>query len=543
MAYTGTDEEQDDQIVPFVQDDDHAQLLSMLGLAPSASAPTSSDESEASAPQGSDDQIVPITSDTSDKQNSDDNQATAKDNSITPTIAAPSQSAQSVAPVSNPYDDRLKADQAKLDALRAKGSGVSNHHGFVGGLLKAADIAGSILAPRAMSVIPGTTMNYRQSVGNAQGQLNQDIENQSKQVQTADQQAQIAERLNGINALKPVGTPIETVQGTFQTFTDKHGNPITKKLDIPVGKSADYELKESVDPNTGQTVYASVNKANPEDVRYTNVAVAPKDNGPIDSPDKAMAVVNKAHKAYNDAVKTGDPDKIQKASVAVANATQDYQNLVKSETVVAGQKSAAEAAGRAPEQAANRAAGMQTEMQKTGAGLATKADADLNDVVSKANNIKTSIQAARDGNELAASIAPLQTTLFVTTSEGVKRINETELKGVAGAGNLVQEINGFFSKKLSGDPVPDKIKSDMAQLMDLYSKSAAQKYQRTLNSINQRHGTNFQPSPDFTSLLTPQQGQQSQGGVPPGATHVYRDPKTQQVVGYALNGQYHALGQ
>ena len=124
------------------------------------------------------------------------------------------------------------------------------------------------------------------------------------------------------------------------------------------------------------------------------------------------------------------------------------------------------------------AAGMTTEMTKKAAELATKADNDMNDVFSKANTIKTSIQAAKDGNELAASIAPLQTTLFITTSEGVKRINETELKGVSGAGSLVQELNGWFSKKASGDPIPPKIKDDMVQLMDLYTKSAAQKYQR-----------------------------------------------------------------
>jgi hypothetical protein len=501
MAYNGIDDEQDEQIVPYVQDDDHAQLLSMLGLAPQAPPP----EPDQAQP-ASDDQIVPITSDTSDKQNSDDDQATAKDSSITPTIASPNQNTQSAAPVTTPFDSRLQADQAKIDALRSNGSGVSNRHGFLGGLLKAGDIAGSILAPHAMALIPGTTLNYRQNLAGAQGQLNQDTENQSKQIQMADQQAQIAQRQDGLNALKPVGTPIETAQGTYQTFTDKHGNPVTKKLDIPAGKAGDYELKESVDPTTGKSVYAVVNKTNPNDVRYTDAQVAPKDNGPIDSSDKALAVVNKAHQAYTDAVTSGDVDKIQKAKDTLTVATQNYQNFLNSTK----DKSAAEAAGRAPEQAANRAAGVQTEMQKTGAALATKADADINDVVSKANNVKASIQAAKNGNELAASIAPLQTTLFITTSEGVKRINETELGQVSGAGTLVQEVNGWLSKKVSGDPVPDKIKNDMVSLMDIYSKSAGDKYQRTLNSINQRHGTNFQPQSDYAQQPAAQP--QSQAG-------------------------------
>ena len=41
---------------------------------------------------------------------------------------------------------------------------------------------------------------------------------------------------------------------------------------------------------------------------------------------------------------------------------------------------------------------------------------------------------------MAAAVAPLQGTLFITTSEGVRRINETELRGVTGAGSLVQRM-------------------------------------------------------------------------------------------------------
>jgi hypothetical protein len=534
MAYTDTNE--DEQIVPFVQDDDHSDVLSMLGLAPETDQTeqdrgtytkpqdVSADEADASgllAPAmkaddaGSDDLLTPQFA-PRDEGKKDFSvvppifnvapetkpSPQASTPAITPQIASPVQAASGPQPVTTPYDNRLKADQARIDALQAKGSGVSQHHGFVGGLLKAADIAGSILAPHAMAVIPGTTLNYKQNLATAQGRLGQDTENQSKQVQVADQQAQIAQRQDALNALKAVGTPIETAQGTFQTFTDKHGNPVTKKLDIPAGKSSDYELKEAVDPKTGKTVYASVNKADPNDVRYTDAAVAPKDGGPIDSSDKALAVVNKTHQAYADAVAAGDPQKIEKAKNDLTVAMQNYNNFVASATNIAGRKSAAEAAGRAPEQAANRAAGMTTEMTKKGAELATKADADFNDVLSKANNIKTSIQAARNGNELAASIAPLQTTLFITTSEGVKRINETELKGVSGAGSLVQELNGWFSKKTSGDPIPDKIKSDMVALMNLYSQSAADKYQRTIKSVNDRHGTNFQPSSDLMSSAT-----------------------------------------
>ena len=79
-------------------------------------------------------------------------------------------------------------------------------------------------------------------------------------------------------------------------------------------------------------------------------------------------------------------------------------------------------------------ASLQTQSQK------------YSDFLSSANTLKQSLAAAGNGNEMAAAIAPLQGTLFITTTEGVKRINETELQGVSGAGSLVQRINGSLGK-------------------------------------------------------------------------------------------------
>ena len=64
--------------------------------------------------------------------------------------------------------------------------------------------------------------------------------------------------------------------------------------------------------------------------------------------------------------------------------------------------------------------------------------------------------------EMAAAVAPLQGTLFVTTAEGVKRINNTELQGVEGAGSLVQRINGELGKQTGKGPLSDQLKQDMA---------------------------------------------------------------------------------
>ncbi|HEY3769445.1 MAG TPA: hypothetical protein VGN44_12295, partial [Candidatus Angelobacter sp.] len=170
-----------------------------------------------------------------------------------------------------------------------------------------------------------------------------------------------------------------------------------------------------------------------------------------------------------------------------------------------------------------------------------KADAEYNDVTTKAANLKQSIQAAQKGDALAAAIAPLEGTLFVTGANGVKRINETELHGFQMAGGLKDRIEGWINGKISGDTIPADIKQGYLNMVDQYTKNEGAKYQRTLNSINQRHQTNFQPSSDYAQQPA-QGGGNAPNGVPAGATHIYRD-KNQQVVGYALDGQYHALNQ
>jgi hypothetical protein len=244
MPYAGIDDEQDEQIVPYVQDDEHAQLLSMLGLAPQQ-APAQPEQErgtytkpdpETPKAVSFDDadplgQIVPIASDTSARNNSSDNQATlaSPQGGAAPSvnIASPSQTALGPQPVTTPYDDRLKSDQTKLDALRTQGSGVSHKHGILGGLLKGLDVAGSILMPHAMAVIPGTRLNYAQNVGAAQNQVAQDVAGQNNSLDQQYKQAQIIKEQQ-----PPQPKELTPEQQTMDALTSKT-NPTTGKNYTP----------------------------------------------------------------------------------------------------------------------------------------------------------------------------------------------------------------------------------------------------------------------------------------------------------------------
>lgn len=117
-------------------------------------------------------------------------------------------------------------------------------------------------------------------------------------------------------------------------------------------------------------------------------------------------------------------------------------------------------------------------LQKAGQTESSKTQKDYNTFLQSANSIEGSIRAARNGNELASAIIPLQGTLFITTAEGVKRINQTELAGVEGAGDIMRRGENAYQHFINGD-TSEGTKRDLAALIEVYKKA---KYQQYLNN-------------------------------------------------------------
>jgi uncharacterized protein YmfQ (DUF2313 family) len=135
------------------------------------------------------------------------------------------------------------------------------------------------------------------------------------------------------------------------------------------------------------------------------------------------------------------------------------------------------------------------EIQRQGLGNLQKQSDAFTQFLSSANTLKQSLQAAGNGNQMAAAIAPLQGTLFITTTEGVKRINETELQGVSGAGSLVQRINGALRKTTGSGPLSPQLKDDMSKLVDLYANAKYQTYKTQAQYTQQLHGLDQAQTP------------------------------------------------
>lgn len=115
-----------------------------------------------------------------------------------PKIAMPAQAAAPAvsAGVIAPAKTQLAQDQAEQQRLQTTGSGVhqfgENHH-ILGPILKALDIAGSIISPRLAVNIPGTTMHHEGLLAQNRRQIGGDIQQQQEQAETANQQEQLTE--------------------------------------------------------------------------------------------------------------------------------------------------------------------------------------------------------------------------------------------------------------------------------------------------------------------------------------------------------------
>lgn len=84
--------------------------------------------------------------------------------------------------------------QQKLEKFEKEGSGISQiHNPFIRGLARVGDVAGSILAPGAMAMIPGTTLHNRQLINTEQQHLNEETKRSHEQAQTGLETAQTRE--------------------------------------------------------------------------------------------------------------------------------------------------------------------------------------------------------------------------------------------------------------------------------------------------------------------------------------------------------------
>lgn len=145
---------------------------------------------------------------------------------------------------------------------------------------------------------------------------------------------------------------------------------------------------------------------------------------------------------------------------------------------------------------------------------AAKADTDYAQALSVTQRLNAMMDAAKRGNVVSYKLLPQEGALQVTTSQGVHRINMAEIENYGG-GSLWQQMQGHFGKALSGKSIPDSVLNDMAEMQKVQADGAQTKYENTLQGINHRYGSSFNPV-DMQTAAPATKG----AGPPPGATHI-----------------------
>jgi len=101
----------------------------------------------------------------------------------------------------------------------------------------------------------------------------------------------------------------------------------------------------------------------------------------------------------------------------------------------------------------------------------------------------------RAENKAAYANVPLEGALDITTSQGTKRINRTEVKQYAGAGSLFDKISGAVGKLTKGASIPNNVLDDMNTLSQILEGNAYKKYSDTYDDeagiVHGYGGTDF----------------------------------------------------
>jgi hypothetical protein len=176
------------------------------------------------------------------------------------------------------------------------------------------------------------------------------------------------------------------------------------------------------------------------------------------------------------------------------------------------QVAAAEGAARAAVETASARGGaaalakVPKELIAPAVSAANKAGEDYAAAKSVSDRMQATMEAARKGNVISYQIIPEEGTLQITTSQGVHRINKTEIDQYAGGGSLWQRMEGHFGKALTGQSIPSSVLDDMQEIQKIQQQGAQSKYENSLKTINQNYGSEFKPV-EMQGLTKPKSAQ------------------------------------
>jgi hypothetical protein len=299
---------------------------------------------------------------------------------------------------------------------------------------RAIDVAGSVAAPGIAAQIPGSTLNQKVAENRAEKQQTSDTENAQRTAQTAEEQEATREM--------PAKANLENAQA----------DALNNKPDITAGKTPDELVLH--DLMTGENGRPRVNPNTGQPYKYLEAYAATKQAAQDTKPDNAQT--DKTVRIVN-----GVPHEILIDKKTGA----DIKDL--GQTKLPGESS---------EQKRSAAESVQVEREARAA--IHKAEQEYNGALSTVQMQRQLIKDAKGGNKEAVRIVPLEGALQITTSQGVHRINRTEVEQYGQAGSLYDRIVGRIGSGVSGKSIPNDVLADMDAMTQELAQNAHQRYQR-----------------------------------------------------------------
>lgn len=182
-------------------------------------------------------------------------------------VAPPVQQNNMQPPASAAPPTKLATDQAELQRLQTTGAGVNQvKNPWLRGLGKAADIAGTILAPGIAAAIPGTTVHNWQLQKQAGGRVAADTTAQQAAAQLADTQSQTAQRTalgnkadSQADAYAPIQLSAEQAAGIGHPELAGESMPSKTYAAMLTGKQkADAQIQVGAGHDTAHTDAANI---------------------------------------------------------------------------------------------------------------------------------------------------------------------------------------------------------------------------------------------------------------------------------------------
>jgi hypothetical protein len=363
----------------------------------------------------------------------------------------------------SPTMQRTMADtdnaQKEYERLINTGSGIDQiKRPFLRGLARAGDIAGSALFPGVMMGIPGTDLHHRELVDIQAGRVQRGLNQQKEEAETQKEQVAANDKepspeQQAFNDYLKTMSPSEAFKKVMQ---DKLGAKPEKLT--PAQAAFDEYIKKGLSPiDAFRKVQETLTEVKPDteaqdNQRYEALMAKKYDGKALTREETAWVRAYERRKQLGPLASGSQADKRQ-GERENATVTRDARREIqKAQTQYQNSKEAGDA-------------------------------------------LNGFIKLAQNGNKEAAATVPLEGTLRIVTSQGVKRINRTEVEGITGAGSLFDMIQGKVQKLTKGQPIPPDLLNDFKELNDVLIQGAYKNYSDTYENTK-----GLYPEVDFTKF-------------------------------------------